>query len=35
MAGYYALGLSFIDPTHAYAVLDNSATGASALAEYK
>ena len=33
--GYYSLGLSFIDPTHAFAVMDNTATGASALAEYK
>jgi photosystem II stability/assembly factor-like uncharacterized protein len=34
MSGYMGLGLSFVDPTHAFAALDNTLTQESAVAAY-
>jgi hypothetical protein len=34
MTGYMGLGLSFVDPTHAFAALDNTLTQTSAIAGY-
>ena len=35
LSGYYSFDISFVDPTHAFAIMDNVNTGESALAEYK
>ena len=34
IAGYYAMGLSFVDPTHAFASMVNTITQESAIAAY-
>ncbi len=34
MKGYSPMGLSFVDPTHAFASLDNTVTQTSAIAVY-
>ena len=34
LSGYYAMDVSFIDPTHAFAVVDNTLTQESGLAQY-
>jgi hypothetical protein len=35
MQGYSPLGLSFVDPTHAFAALDNTLTQQSAIAVFE